>query len=154
MMLTSFAMTDAMKVFLGKFGMPILILIAIGAAVLLIDKRGYDRAKEQDAAAAAERSAIVAAIVGKVDQDLDKRLADISTSVGGKITTIEKERTVVEPIIRQELARDPRLAAPDSCLSPGLLAAINQARGYPAGAELGKAGSSNPPGLPAGAASH
>lgn len=148
-LIARFALTDGMRAFLGKFGMPLLIIIAIGLAVLLIDKRGYDRAKEQDRTAQLERQAIVAAIVGKIDQDLDKRLGAIAGDVHEKITTIDKERTVVQPIIQRELARDPRLADPDRCLSPGLLEAVNRARGYPAGALLDDALAGDPASVPA-----
>jgi hypothetical protein len=135
--------TGGMAGFLGTFGKPILVLIAIALAVAFIDQRGFNRAKEQDRKAELERAAIVAAIVGKIDDQLDQRLATISKTLGGKLATIDKERTIVQPIITRELARDPRLGDPSSCLSPELLRAVNGARGYPTGAELGEAGSAN-----------
>lgn len=140
--------TGAMKSFLGAFGVPLLILLAIATAAVGIDHSAYNRAKEQDRKAELERGQLLAAVVAKIDADLDQRLATIITKLGGKLATIDKERTIVQPIIRQELDRDPRLAAPDSCLSVGLLRAVNQARGYPAGADVGQARPANPRGVP------
>jgi hypothetical protein len=153
--LAKFALTEGMKGFLGKFGMPLLIMIAIGLAVVTIDQRGFNRAKEQDRKAELERQLITAAVVQSIDGQLDKRLGTIAARLGVKIDTIDREgKTVVHPIIMRELARDPHLAAPDSCLSPGLLAAVNAARGYPAGPELGQAGSANPRPVPGPYARH
>lgn len=153
--MTAFALTDGMKLFLGKFGMPLLILIALAAGVLFIDQRGFNRAKEQDHNRELERQLITAAVVAKIDADLDQRLGTIAGKLGVKIDTIDKEgKTVVQPIITRELLRDPRLAAPGSCLSPGLLDAINAARGYPAGADLGQAGSAGAGTVPGSASSH
>lgn len=143
-----FALTEGMKAFLGKFGMPLLILIAIGAAVLLIDQRGFQRAKDQDRKADLERSAIVAAVVGQIDQQLDQRLAVTAATLRGKLDTIDKERTVVQPLITREIARDPRLADPNSCLSPGLLDAVNRARGHSTGTDVGEAGSTDAASVP------
>lgn len=149
-----FALTEGMKGFLGTFGKPLLILIAIAAAVITIDQRGFSRAKQQDAARENERALIVAAIVGKIDGQLDQRLGKISADVHGQLTTIDREKTIVQPIIRQELARDPRLADPDSCLSVGLLGAVNRARGYSAGADVGEARPGDPASVPAGGGGH
>ena len=147
-------LTPAMKLFLGKFGMPILIIIAIGLAVVAIDQRGFNRAEAEAKARENERALIIAGVVAAIDGELDQRLVKIRNELAGELATIDKEgTTVVQPIIRNELARDPRLADPGSCLSPGLLEAVNRARGYPAGAGVGQAGSGNQgavPGSPAG----
>jgi hypothetical protein len=154
-LLARFALTDGMKGFLGKFGMPLVILIALGLAVVLIDQRGFNRAKRQDEELELQRQLITVAVVAKIDADLDHRLGAIAGKLGVKIDTIDKEgKTIVQPIITRELERDPRLAAPDSCLSPGLLDAVNAARGYSTGADLGEAGSAGAGTVPGSSASH
>jgi hypothetical protein len=151
----AFVLTQGMKEFLGKFGMPLLILIAIGLAVVTIDQRGFERAKEQDRKAELERQLITAAVVASIDGKLDERLRAIADQLGVKLDTIDREgKTVVQPIITRELERDPRLAAPDSCLTPGLLGAVNAARGYPAGELGGEARSANPPSVPGSPKGH
>jgi hypothetical protein len=151
----AFALTEGMKAFLGKFGFPILILIAIALAVVTIDQRGFNRAKEQDRKLELERQQITQAVVASIDGELDRRLGKIAGELGGKIETLDREgKTVVQPIITRELERDPRLADPHSCLSPGLLEAVNAARGYPAGADLGQARSGNPAPVPGSPARH
>jgi hypothetical protein len=147
-MVARFALTQGMKAFLGKFGLPLLILAAIAIAVVAIDQRGFNRAKEQDHARELERAAIIAAVVGQIDEQLDRRLAATAATLRGKLDTIDKERTIVQPIIARELARDPRLSDPNSCLSPGLLEAVNRARGHSAGAGVGEAGSTDAASLP------
>lgn len=129
----------AIKGFFGQYWLQLVILAALIGAVLFIDHRGYARAQAEDKARELERAELTAAAVGAIDKELDQRLAKISADLGGRIDTIDKEgKTIVQPIITSELVRDPRLARPDSCLSPGLLAAVNAARGNPAG-ELGRA---------------
>lgn len=143
-----FALTEGMKGFLGTFGKPLLFLIAIALAVVVIDQRGFHRAEAEAKARENERALIVAAIVGRIDQQLDERLGKIAGDLRGKLDTIDKERTVVQPIIERELALNPRLRDPDSCLSPGLLEAVNRARGHSAGASVGEAGSTDAASVP------
>lgn len=153
-----FALTQGMKGFLGKFGKPILIAIAIGLAVAVIDQRGFERAEQQEHTRQLERQQLAQAIVRAVDGELEVKLRAVATDVDGKIQTIDTEgRTIVQPIIRQELIRDPALANADSCLTPSLLAVINEARGYrdeeltDGGARVGSAA---PPSVPAAGESH
>jgi hypothetical protein len=148
------ALTAGMRTFLARFGQPLAIAILIGLAVVVIDQRGFNRAKAQDQARENERALIIMAVVGAIDGKLDQRLAKISADVGRKLETIDKEGKTVEPLIRSELARNPRLADPGSCLTPGLLEAVNRARGYPAGAELGAPGAGDPPGVRGSPARH
>jgi hypothetical protein len=143
-----FALTEGMKGFLSKFGVPLVILIAILLAIVVIDHRGFERAEKEAHDRELERAAIVAAVVGQIDQQLDRRLAATAATLRGTLDTIDKEKTIVQPIITREIARDPRLADPNSCLSPGLLAAVNRARGHSAGAELGEAGSADAASVP------
>jgi hypothetical protein len=157
-----FALTQGMKDFLGKFGLPLLILIALGLAVVAIDQRGYNRAKEQDRKADLERQLITADVVRSIDATLDDRLRTVSAKLAGKIQTIDTEgKTVVQPILTRELVRDPSLADPSRCLSPGLLNAVNAARGFPADgqgaggpAALADPRSGYPRGVPAGDVRH
>jgi hypothetical protein len=132
------------------------IAIAIGLAAWFLDHRGYERAKEQDRLHELERQELARAIVGAIDKQLDTKLAAIGADTNGKIQTIDTEgRTFVQPIITREILRDRNLADPNRCLSPGLLSAINAARGYLdehlAGAEDGPA---SPPGVPAAGKGH
>jgi hypothetical protein len=126
-----FALTDGMRAFLGTFGKPLLIAAAIGIAILIIDRRGYQRAEEQERLHKLERQELTRAIVQAIDGELDQRLAAIAARTSGKIQTIDTEgKTVVQPIITREILRDRTLTDPNRCLSPGLLEAINAARGY------------------------
>lgn len=134
-------------------------VIAIAALLigggLYLDHRGYQRAIAADAARTAERQEITRAVVAAIDGDLDRKLAATAAATSTKIQTIDTEgRTVVQPIITRELVRDPGLAAPGSCLTPGLLDAVNAARGYlddrlAGAAEPGSANPATVPGPPA-----
>jgi hypothetical protein len=141
---------------LGRNWLPIVILVAIVAGLWFVDHRGFARAKAQDEARLNERRLITAAVVRAIDGELDRQLATIASSSSGKIQTIETEgKTVVQPIIMRELARDPSLARPGSCLTPSLLTAVNAARGYRddepagAGADARPAAPASVPGSPA-----
>lgn len=136
-------LTDAMRAFLGRAGLPLIVAIMIGLAVVAIDHRGYQRAKEEERLRELERDQITTAIVSAIDAKLDARLAAIGRQLAGKIDTIDTEGKTSAQIITRELIRDPGLADPGRCLSPGLLEAVNAARGYPgtaAGAEAGSRG--------------
>jgi hypothetical protein len=107
------------------------IAIAIAIAVWFIDRRGYQRAEEQERLHKLERQELTRSIVSAIDGELDQRLATITAAAAGKIQTIDTEgKTVVQPIITREILRDRTLTDPGRCLSPGLLAAVNAARGY------------------------
>lgn len=117
--------------FIGRNWEIILIVALFGGGCWYLDHRGYERAQEQNRARENERALISAAVVRSIDAELDGKLAKISSAANGRIQTITTEgKTVVQPIITRELLRDPRLADPNRCLSPGLLSAINAARGY------------------------
>lgn len=143
---------QAIKGFIGKYGLQLGILIAVLAAAWFLDHRGYQRAQAESHARELERAAITAAAVAAIDQQLDGKLRAIADRLDVRLDTLDREgTTVVQPIITRELERDPRLAAPGSCLTPELLKAVNAARGYPAG-ELGRdAGSADPQSLPGSA---
>jgi hypothetical protein len=136
----SLVLSAGMRAFLGRFGLPLLIAIALGVAVVWIDQRGYERAKDQEHARDLERAAITADVVRAIDGKLDQRLANVSAALAGQLQTIDTEgKTIVQPILTRELLRDPGLADPDRCLSPGLLNAVNAARGFPIDGQLGGA---------------
>jgi hypothetical protein len=141
---------------LRKNWLPIVILVAIVAGLWFVDHRGFERAKAEDKARQLERQEITRAVVSAIDGELDRKLATIADQTHAKIQTIDTEgKTVVQPIIEREILRDRGLSDPNRCLSPGLLAAINAARGYLdeqlAGAE---AGSGNAATVPAAGARH
>jgi hypothetical protein len=116
---------------LGKNWLPILIVFLIVGGGIYLDRRGYNRAKEQDEKRRLERQELTRAVVAAIDVELDHRLATIAAATAGKIQTIDTEgKTVVQPIITREILRDRNLADPSRCLSPGLLEAVNAARGY------------------------
>jgi hypothetical protein len=127
------------------------IAIALGLAVWFIDHRGYQRAQEEERLRIAERQELTRAIVQEIDGRLDRRLLELATQTAGQIQTIDTEgKTVVQPIITREILRDRSLADPSRCLSPGLLAAVNAARGYLLDERLaGTPGSANPASVPA-----
>jgi hypothetical protein len=145
---------EALGAFFSKYGLQLAILAAIVGGLWYVDHRGFERAKAEDLARANERALITQAVVSKVDGDLAGKLNAIGGQLGIKIDTLDREgKTVVQPIITRELAADPRLAAPGSCLTPGLLDAINAARGYPAGELVGQSGPASArvvPGSPSG----
>lgn len=133
----------------------IAIAIALALAVWFIDRRGYQRAEEQERLHKLERQEITRAVVAAIGDELDRKLAAAATATNGKIQTIDTEgKTVVQPIITREILRDSSLSDPNRCLSPGLLAAVNAARGYLLDERLAGAASrpANPASVPAAGA--
>lgn len=133
----------------GKIPPKVWLFLAIAAALALavwfIDRRGYQRAKEQDHLRQLEQQEITRAVVQAIDADLDRKLAAVSAETNKKIETIDTEgTTVVQPTITREILRDRTLTDPNRCLSPGLLEAINAARGYLDEHLAGDPGSANP----------
>jgi hypothetical protein len=107
------------------------IVAALVGGLFLIDQRGYRRAKDQEERARLERAIGNMWLVAQIEQTLAARLAAIDTQLAGTLQAIDTEgRTLVQPIIQRELARDPSLADAGRCLSPGLLEAVNRARGH------------------------
>lgn len=111
----------------------IYIALAIGAAALWIDHRGYQRAVDDNKQRQLERIIDNGKVALEIDRALKTGLADLDRQTADKFNTIkEVERTIVQPIIERELTRDPALAARE-CLTPELLRAVNISRGYPGG---------------------
>jgi hypothetical protein len=123
------------------------IAISLGLAVWWIDRRGYQRAQEQAEHQRLERAEITAAVVRAIDARLDRRLETISAKLAGQLQTIDVEgKTIVQPMLTRELLRDRSLSDPSRCLSPGLLNAVNAARGFLDSEQLvgGAAAGANP----------
>lgn len=119
--------------FLGRYWPYLLIAIGIGIAVVKIDANGAARAHAQDEARRLERQADAQVIVDAIGRHVDQELAELARTTNRKIAQIDKEeRTIVQPIIQSEIARDPSLLTRE-CLTPELLRAINASRGYPVG---------------------
>lgn len=103
-------------------------VLALAAAILWVDHRGYRRAMD-------ERDARDAKLLGQIRSELrgsEQRLATSIAGIEGDYEAIRRSlsRTgaTLPPIILKEAARDPRLSDPALGLSPGLLDAINRAR--------------------------
>ncbi|HYC66037.1 MAG TPA: hypothetical protein VEC14_15005 [Reyranellaceae bacterium] len=119
--------------FLKANWLPIVIGLAVLGAIWKIDRNGYNRAKNEVAAEQAEAFKRDVAIVAVITRKMDQRFAEIDAELGRRITSIDhQERNLAQPILRQELARDPGLAS-RQCLTPRLLDAINIARGLSLG---------------------
>lgn len=103
------------------------IAIVLGA-IMWIDHRGYQRAK-----ADAERRQLVDAIVAerktrRIEQGLSEAADAIYGRIGTRIDAIQVLRqTIIQPI-QQGIANDPRYRDRACDLTPGVFAAINQAR--------------------------
>lgn len=107
------------------------IAVAIGFAVWFLEHRGEERAKAAAERQRLERAEITNAVVRAVDDRLDHRLGNVSRELAGKLLTIDTEgKTIVQPMLTREILRDRGLSDPGRCLSPGLLDAVNAARGF------------------------
>jgi len=102
--------------------------LALAAAILWIDHRGYRRA-------IADRDARDTKLLGQLRFELrgsEQRLAESIIGIEGHYDAVRQSlsRTgaTLTPIILKEVAHDPRLSDPALDLSPGLLDAINRAR--------------------------
>lgn len=103
-------------------------VLALAAAILWTDHRGYHRA-------IADRDARDAKLLGQVRAELrgsEQRLATSIAGIEGDYETarqsLSRAGATLPPIILKEAAHDPRLSDPALGLSPGLLDAINRAR--------------------------
>lgn len=154
--MAEFLTITALKSFFGKYWEILLVLAVLVGGGWYLDHRGAERQADADKLRQLEQQQITAAVVSQIDGKLGGQLSAIATSTDGKIQTIDTgEKTVVQPIITREILRDHSLTDPTKCLSPGLLGAVNAARGYLdehlAGADTG---SGNPAPVPAGAQGH
>lgn len=113
-----------MPVWLIRYLPHIGIALALLAAILFIDHRGYKRAQADEAA----REARITAVITKAVEDIDAKTA-------GRIAAIDKtQRTIVQPILTREILSDPRFSDPAAGISPDMLRAINRARAASAAA--------------------
>jgi hypothetical protein len=97
-----FALTQGMKGFLGKYGQPLLIAILIGLAVVFIDNRGFQRAKDQ-----AERERLERAEITSRRRPRDRRSVSMSgsprsrpTSTASSKPSTRKARPMFNPCSR------------------------------------------------------
>lgn len=105
------------------------IALALAAALWWIDHRGYSRAM-------ADRDARDARLLGQLHaalRDSEQRLAASMAGIEGDYEaarlSVSRTGAALQPIIIEEAAHDPRLSDPALGLSPGLLDAVNRARG-------------------------
>lgn len=128
------AALKAVGLFLGGVPQWIWIAIAVAGAAAWIDHRGYQRAEEHAEKERLERILDNGWFVLELDRGLKEGLAELERGTADTFATIQqRDRTIVQPIIQSELARDPALAT-RVCLTPELVRAVNAARGYPGGA--------------------
>lgn len=119
---------------LGRVPQFVWIAIAIGGAAAWIDHRGYQRAEDNHRRELLERVIADGLHVLELDRQLKDGLAALGRGTAASLAAIqERDRNVVQPIIRAELARDPALAGRE-CLTPELLRAVNASRADPGGA--------------------
>ena len=109
--------------------LPHLIVVAlIVGAVWWIDHRGAERAEK-----AAEFERMVTALLiekraAKIEQNLTAKLAAREGVLVDRLGRIDREaRTVIKPVIREELRNAPHLSDPDAGYGERLRDAINAA---------------------------
>lgn len=117
-----------MSVLVSRF-LPHLIVVAlIVGAIWWIDHRGAERAEK-----AAEFERMVTALLierraAKIEQNLAAKLAARDNALVDRLGAIDHEnRTVIQPIIREELRNAPHLSDPDAGYGERLRDAINAA---------------------------
>ncbi len=118
----------ALRAFLKANWLYLLIGAAILGAIWKIDRNGYRRAEAAAAAKAAADFKRDVAMIQAITRRLNQALADTDRALADKLAIIDKDKSHAQPIIQRELVRDPGLASA-KCLTPGLLDAINVARG-------------------------
>lgn len=104
------------------------VALAIIGAVAWIDHRGYRRA-------ILDRDAREAIMLAKLDEALRRsehrlagQVAAIDADYARHRASVAATRTIIQPIITREIARETRLADPASGLTPSLLDTVNRAR--------------------------
>ena len=103
--------------FLLRFLPHIAIALAVIGAVWFLDRQGYQRATRDRAASDAALVAKITAKLGEIDVRNAARLASIDTT----------ERTIVQPILRTEIAREARYNDSRCAITPGVRDALNTA---------------------------
>lgn len=144
------AVLKGVGLFLGGVPQWIYIAIAIGAAALWLDHNGAARATAEAETRRLERQQDAQAIVNAMGRYVRSQLAELGRRTADTIQQIDREdQTIVQPIIREAIAKDPNLGA-RACLTPELLKAVNVSRGYPQGAAGGAVPDqrASPPRLP------
>lgn len=136
---------------LGRLPQWVWIAVAVAGAAAWIDHRGYERAEKQAKQERLERILDNGIFVLNLDRQLKDGLAELELETADKFATIQqRDRTIVQPIIQSELARDPELAT-RVCLTPELVRAVNISRGHPGGAGETEDLGASPAGVPGSA---
>lgn len=126
-------MTGALA-FLGRFWPHLAIAAVLLIALAKADHNGAARASAEAERDRLQGQAIAQAVANSIARKLDEDLAELGRNTNRSIAAINTEdRTLVQPIIQKELARDPALRG-RVCLTDELLRAINIARGADVGA--------------------
>lgn len=140
---------------LARFWPHMVGLAVILGALAWVDHRGYERAIADAEAEKLERQTETLVLRAGITKELDAKLEKADAGLHAKLETINTERmTNVDPILARELGRDPRLADPARCLTPGLLVAVNAARGHAAAGDAAAPVGRDPASLPGPAAGH
>lgn len=112
---------------------PFLPHIAFAALLLFgiwkIDQNGYSRAGRDAERIELREKQREAELVRRIETMLTRKLGEIDRNTGERIAAIDSlERTIIQPAIVKEIARDPRYSDPAAGISRGMLDAINTAR--------------------------
>lgn len=125
-------MTGALR-FLGRFWPHLLIAAVVMIALAKADANGAARATAEADRDRLQSEAMAQLIVQEIGRKLDGDLAVLARATNRKIQAINTEdRSLVQPIIQREIARDPSLLG-RQCLTSELLRAVNIARGNSVG---------------------
>ncbi len=111
---------------------PFLPHIAALAAILgllwWLDHRGYQRARSEMAAEAVRIESRLRADLSQSERRLTERLAAIDRGVATRIAGLDRiHRTVIQPTLVKELARETRYSDPALGISDSLRAEVNRA---------------------------
>jgi hypothetical protein len=87
------------------------------AAVVWIDARGAQRARD-------ERAVADAALYAKIDA----RLSQIDTQLADNLARIDRTETIVKPTLIREINSAPRYSDPAAGITPSMLHQLNAAR--------------------------
>lgn len=126
----------ATKELLWKIGPPIMLALAIGAAVLYIDHRGYKRAEGQAKLSRAleqntrlKLKVLVDGMKDELEQDLQDVVSKTDSNMGKRIGDLRiREKIEILPLLQKEIDNDPRFRDPSLGITDGMLRAINTAR--------------------------
>lgn len=106
----------------------ILAVAAILGVVWWLDHRGYSRAQADMAAQAARIENAVRSDLRRTEQRLAEKMDANDRAVASQVAGIDAiHRTIIQPTVTRELAREVRYSDPAAGISDGLRAEINRA---------------------------